>query len=279
MNAVTSSSHTAATEATTTSADGTTIAYDRRGTGPAVILVGGANQYRSFDPRTAQIADLLAAHGYTVVHYDRRGRGGSADTAPYATEREVEDIAALIREVGGSAMLYGMSSGAVLVLDAIAAGLPVTKAALYEPPFIVDDSRAPLPDDYREHLDALVAADRRGDAAEYFLTVGVGVPAQIVAGMRQAPIWPGFEAVAHTLPYDAALMDGLLDNRPLPKDRWAAVTIPVFIGNGDPGRQQMQSAADALAELLPDARRATFEGQDHGIEPAVIVPALAEFYR
>jgi pimeloyl-ACP methyl ester carboxylesterase len=278
MNAV-SSNDIAAIEATTTSADGTTIAYDRRGTGPAVILVGGASQYRVFDPRTAQIADLLAAHGYNVVHYDRRGRGGSGDTAPYATEREVEDIAALIDEVGGSAALFGQSSGGALVLDAIAAGLPVTKAFLYEPPFIVDDSRPPLPADYRDNLDALVAAGRRGDAVEYFLTTAVGVPAEIVAGMRQSPIWPGFEAVAHTLPYDAALMEGTLDNRPLPADRWSAVTIPVFIGNGGASPQQMQSAADALAALLPNTRRATFEGQQHGIDPAVLAPALAEFFR
>lgn len=276
MNAM-ASNDIAATEATAASADGTAIAYDRRGTGPAVILVGGAFQYRAFDPRTAQIADLLAAHNYTVVHYDRRGRGGSGNTLPYATEREVEDLAALIREVGGSAALFGHSSGAPLVLDA-AAGLPVTKAFLYEPPFIVDDSRSPLPADYREHLDALVAADRRGDAAEYFLSVAVGVPAPVVAGMRQAPMWPGFEAVAHTLPYDAALMEGTLDNRPLPTDRWSAVTIPVFIGNGGASGKQMQSAADALAELLPDTRRATFEGQDHGIDPAVLAPALAEFF-
>ena len=277
MNAV-SSNEFAATEGSATSADGTTIAYDHRGTGPAVILVGGAYQYRVFDPRTAQIADLLAAHGYNVVHYDRRGRGGSGDTAPYATGREVEDIAALIKEVGGSAALFGQSSGGVLVLDAVAAGLPVTKAFLYEPPFIVDDSRSPLPADYRTHLDSLVAAGRRGDAVEYFLTTAVGLPTEIVAGMRQAPIWPGFEAVAHTLPYDAALMEGTLDNRPLSTDRWSAVTIPVFIGNGGASSRQMQSAADALAELLPNTRRATFEGQEHGIDPAVLAPALAEFF-
>lgn len=276
MNATTSND-SAAAEATVTSADGTTIAYDVRGTGPAVILVGGAFQHRAVDARTEQIANLLAARNFTVVHYDRRGRGGSGDTPPYSTKREVEDIAALIGAVGGSAALFGMSSGAALVLDAVAAGLPVTTAALYEPPFIVDDSRAPLPADYREHLDALIAANRGGDAAEYFLTVAVGVPAQIVAGMRQAPIWAGFESVAHTLAYDAALMEGTLDNGPLPTDRWSGVTIPVFIGNGGASAQQMQSAADALAQLLPNTRRATFEGQEHGIDPAALVPVLAEF--
>lgn len=263
-------------EAIATSADGTTIAYDRRGAGPVVILVGGAFQYRAFDPRTTQVADLLGAH-YTAVHYDRRGRGGSGDTPPYATEREVEDLAALIRELGGSAMVYGHSSGAVLALDAVAAGLPITKLALYEPPFIVDGSRS-LPGDYRKHLDALVADDRRGDAVEYFMTAAVGLPPENVAGLRQSPAWPGFEAVAHTLPYDAELMEGTLDNRPLPTDRWAAVTLPVFIGDGAASAEQMHSAADALAELLPDSRRVTFDGQAHGIEPAVIAPAVAEFF-
>lgn len=263
-------------EGTATSADGTTIAYDRRGSGPAVILVGGAFQYRAFDPRTAQAAELLGGH-FTVVHYDRRGRGGSGDTPPYATEREVEDLAALIREVGGSAMLYGHSSGAVLALDAVVAGLPVTKLALYEPPFIVDDSRS-LPGDYRKRLAELVAEDRRGDAVEYFMTVAVGLPPENVAGLRQAPHWAGFEAVAHTLPYDAELMEGTLDSRPLPTDRWPGVTVPVLIGDGGASAQQMHSAADALAELLPGARRVTFEGQAHGIEPAVVVPALVEFF-
>jgi pimeloyl-ACP methyl ester carboxylesterase len=272
----TDSNDITATEATTTSADGTTIAYDRRGAGPAVILVGGAFQYRAFDPRTAQLADLLAPH-FTVVHYDRRGRGGSGDTAPYATEREIEDLAALIREVGGSAAVFGHSSGAVLALDAVAAGLPITKLAVYEAPFVVDDSRS-LPADYREHLAALVAEDRRGDTVAYFMTAAVGVPPEVVAGMRQAPMWPGFEAVAHTLPYDAAFMEGTLDSRPLPKDRWASVTIPVFIGDGGASPQQMHAAAAALAELLPDVRRETFEGQDHGVDPAVLAPALIEFF-
>src|SRR4051794_22264207 len=226
---------------TVTSADGTTLGFDRRGDGPAVILVGGAFQYRAFDPRTGQLADLLAGR-HTVVHYDRRGRGESGDTPPYAVEREVEDLDALIQAVGGSAALFGMSSGAALALDAVAAGLPVSRLAVYEAPFVVDGSRPPAPADYVAHLRALVAEGRRGDAVEYFLTAGAGVPAEIVGQMRHAPMWPGFEVVAHTLPYDAALMDGTTTGGPLPADRWAAVKIPVLVGDGGASPASMGSA-------------------------------------
>jgi pimeloyl-ACP methyl ester carboxylesterase len=262
---------------TVTSADGTTLGFDRLGDGPAVVLVGGAFQYRAFDPRTGQLAELLADR-YTVVHYDRRGRGESGDTPPYAVEREVEDLDALIRAVGGSAALFGMSSGAALALDAVAAGLPVTRLAVYEAPFVVDGSRPPLPADYVAHLRELVAEGRRGDAVEYFLTAGAGVPAEIVGQMRHAPMWPGFEAVAHTLPYDAALMDGTATGGPLPADRWAAVKIPVLVADGGASPASMASAARALADLLPDTRRVTFPGQEHAVDPEVLAPALVDFY-
>ncbi|MEO8425181.1 MAG: alpha/beta hydrolase, partial [Actinomycetota bacterium] len=154
---------------TVTSKDGTTIAFDRYGEGPAIVPVGGAFQHRAIDPSTAHLAELLAPQ-FTVYHYDRRGRGGSGDTAPYAVEREIEDIDALIQEAGGSAFAFGMSSGAVLALEAAAHGLAITKLALYEPPFFVDDSRPPLPADYLERLTDLLANDRRGDAVELFMT-------------------------------------------------------------------------------------------------------------
>src|SRR5437016_1477690 len=142
---------------TVRSEDGTTIAFDRSGAGPALILVGGALQQRAIDPRTAHLAELLAPH-FTVFHYDRRGRGDSGDTQPYAVEREVDDLAALIKEAGGSAFVFGMSSGAALALEAARRGLAISKLALYEPPFIVDDSRPPVPEDYVSQLDALVAS-------------------------------------------------------------------------------------------------------------------------
>src|SRR5262245_36078431 len=139
-----------------TSADGTKIAYDQYGDGPALVLVGGAFQHRALDPRTAELAELLAKR-FTVYHYDRRGRGDSGDTMPYAVAREIEDLAAVIDNAGGSASIFGMSSGAVLALRAAAHGLPIVKLALYEPSFIVDHSRASLPDDYESTLTELVS--------------------------------------------------------------------------------------------------------------------------
>ena len=184
---------------TVTSKDGTTIAFDRSGQGPALILVGGAIQHRAIDPSTARLAELLSP-SFTVYHYDRRGRGDSGDTAPYAVEREIEDIDALIQDAGGTASLFGMSSGAVLAIEAAAHGLAVSNLAMYEPPFIVDDSRPPLPDDYRQRLTELLAKGDQADAVELFMTEGVGVPAEAVAPMRGMPFWSGLEAVGYAQP-------------------------------------------------------------------------------
>ena len=179
-----------------TSADATTIAFDRWGQGPALILVGGALSDRS---AAVGLAGKLAPH-FTVIAFDRRGRGDSGDTAPYAVEREVEDIVALLDEAGGSAFVFGHSSGAVLALET-ARTFParVPKLAVYEPPFIVDDSRSPLPADYAAQLETLVSEGCRGDAVAYFLTTGPGVPAEVVESMRGEEYWPSLEAIAHTL--------------------------------------------------------------------------------
>ena len=258
------------------SADGTPIAFDRSGQGPAVILVGGALQHRAIDPRTAQLAGLLTEH-VTVFHYDRRGRGDSGDTAPYAVEREVDDLDALIAEAGGSACVFGNSSGGNLALAAAARGLAIAKLALWEPNFLVDDSRPPLPQDYVARLTALVSAGRRGDAVEYFMTQAVGLPAELVAPMRHAPFWPAFEAVAHTLAYDGTVVGASMAGEPLPTERWAAVTVPTLVLDG--GETPWLSAgAAALADALPAARRRTLTGQPHDVAPAVLAPALVGFF-
>src|SRR2546421_7197857 len=173
------------------SKDGTPIAFDQSGQGPALILVASATATRLAE---ASLAAVLAPH-FTVFAYDRRGRGESGDTVPYAVEREVEDIDALINEAGGSAFVFGHSSGAVLALEA-ARLLPtkITKLAVYEPPFIIDDSRPPVPRDYVAHLNELLAAGRRGGAVEYFMTDAMLVPAEMVAPMRNTPMWPPIEA-------------------------------------------------------------------------------------
>lgn len=262
---------------TVTSTDGTTIAYERAGQGEPVILVGGALQYRAIDQRTAELARLLAAR-HTVLVYDRRGRGESGDTPPYAIEREIEDLAALIEAAGGSAALFGMSSGAVLALDAAAGGLAITRLALYEPPFIVDDTRPPLPADYLTQLDELIARGRRDDAVELFMTAAVGVPAEFAAPMRRAPEWSGFTAVAHTLRYDGAIMGSTMSGAPLPTERWAAVTIPTLVLDGGASAYWTRNGVRALTDVLPAAQRRTLDGQDHAVAPAALAPVLTGFF-
>jgi pimeloyl-ACP methyl ester carboxylesterase len=262
------------------SKDGTPIAFDQSGQGPAIILVAGATATRLAE---ASLAAALAPH-FTVFAYDRRGRGDSGDTAPYAVEREIEDIEALISEAGGSAFVFGHSSGAVLALEA-ARLLPakITKLAVYEPPFIIDDSRPPAPRDYASHLNELVSSGRRGDAVAYFMTE-VGTSAEMVAQMRQSPMWPALEAVAPTLVYDVTIMEDTERGDPLPLGKWDAVTVPtlvmdgtVFLGRGE-SHVFLRHGADELVNILPDAQRRTLEGQDHGPADDVLAPALKEFF-
>jgi len=262
------------------SKDGTAIAFDRSGQGPALILVTGAIATRA---DAASLAASLSPH-FTVFAYDRRGRGDSGDTPPYAVEREVEDLDALIDEAGGSAFVFGHSSGAVLALEA-ARLLPtkIAKLALYEPPFRVDGSRAPAPVDFLERLNGLLAAGRRGDAVELFQTV-VGIPPEMIAQFRRSPIWLGMEAVAHTLAYDVTIMGDTQRGSPLPLRKWASVTVPTLVMDGTLflGREEnhawMRHGADELSRVLPDAQRRTLEGQDHGAADEVLVPALKEFF-
>jgi pimeloyl-ACP methyl ester carboxylesterase len=255
------------------SKDGTTIAFDQVGKGPVLILVGGALSDRSAG---RPLAALLAPR-FSVFSYDRRGRGDSGDTAPYAVEREVEDIEALINEAGGSASVFGKSSGAVLALQA-ARKLSITRLALYEPPFIVDDSRAPVPQDYVKHLTELVSSGRRGDAVEYFMTKAVDVPAEYVAQMRNAPSWRTMEALAHTLVYDGAVMGDTLSGKPLLAERWASVTVPTLVMDGGASPAWAHKGVQAIADILPNAQRRTLEGQTHAVAPEVLAPVLAEFF-
>src|SRR5262245_11834690 len=252
-----------------TAADGTTIAFDRSGSGAALVLVGGAFQHRALDPRTAKLAELLASQ-LTVYHYDRRGRGDSGDAPPYAVEREIEDLAALIDGTGGSASVFGMSSGANLALRAAAHGLPIEKLALYEPFLIVDDSRPPLPADYESTLTELVSAGRRGDAVAYFMTTAVGLPSEFVEPMRQEPFWPAFEAVAHTLPYDAAVVADAGSGSPTPLQQWASLEMPTLVLDGGDSQPCQHNADEQLAATLPHADLRTLEGQSHEVAPEVL---------
>lgn len=255
------------------SSDGTAIAYDKSGKGPAVIFVGGALQDRMGN---AQLAALLARH-FTVFNYDRRGRGESGDTPPYAVEREVEDLEALINEAGGSAFVFGTSSGANLALEAAAQGLNITKLVLWEPNFIVDDSRPPLPKDYVEQLNEMVASGRRGDAVEYFMTKAVGLPVEFVTPMRSMPMWKGMEAEAHTLAYDGTIVRDNMAGNPVSAEQWASVTLPTLVIDGGE-TPWMSDGAQALAAALPNAQRRTLKDQTHDVAPEAIAPVLEEFF-
>ena len=252
-----------------TSRDGTTIAFDRLGQGPPVVLVCGGSVDRMAD---AAIAQALSSD-FTVLNYDRRGRGDSGDTLPYAIEREVEDIGAVIDAAGGSANLWGSSSGAVLAMIATASGAPVTKLALWEPPFILDENARP-PADQVEQYERMIAEGRRGDAAEYFMSKVVGMPPEFVADARKQPWWAGQEAIAHTLAYDARIMG----DYSIPTETAASVKVPTVVLAGGVDFPWMRDTATALADAIPDGQVRFLEGQGHDVDPTVLAPALKEFF-
>jgi pimeloyl-ACP methyl ester carboxylesterase len=257
------------------SKDGTPIAFTKQGQGPAVIIADGALCYRDSGP-SGPLAELLKPY-FTVYTYDRRGRGSSGDTHPYAVEREVEDIEALINDAGGSAYVYGTSSGAALALEAASRIDGVKKLALYEAPFIVDDSVPPQPDDYLARMDGLIAAGRRGDAVRLFMRT-VGVPAFFVAIMRFMPVWPKLKGVAHTLPYDFRVLGDNRSGKPYPPNRWATVTMPTLVMDGGKSPDSMRHAMRCLAETLPHAQYRTLQGQTHLLKPEALTPVLVEFF-
>ncbi|HET8758945.1 MAG TPA: alpha/beta fold hydrolase [Solirubrobacteraceae bacterium] len=280
-----------------TSADGTAIAYDRAGAGPAVILVGGGAVDRS---ENAPLAAALAAR-FTVFNYDRRGRGASGDAPPDAAEREidgerrgasgdalphtvrreVEDIAALVAAAGGSAHVYGVSSGGALALAAAAAGVAIDRLAVYEIPYRVDESWPPRWRAYVDELGALLAAGRRGDAFARFMRLAE-TPEDAIAAARDAPFWPDLELLAPTLAYDAACLG---DGRP-PADLLARVVQPTLVATGvaarEPGAAQwvkaLDAAADAVAASLPHGERAIVDGQGHVPDPQALEPMLTRFF-
>jgi pimeloyl-ACP methyl ester carboxylesterase len=243
---------------TATSKDGTRIAFTRAGQGPALIFVDGALCYRASGP-SAPVAALLQDR-FTVFTYDRRGRGESGNTAPYAIDREVEDIAALIAEAGGRAILFGVSSGAVLALEAANRLDGIARLVLYEAPFIVDNTHPPIPPDFAARLHDAVASDRRGDAVRLFLKL-VGVPAVGIAMMRLLPVWKKLAGVAHTLPYDIAIVGPNQRGNPLPAASWSGATMPTLAMDGGKSPAYMRNGMRALAGVLPNATYRTLPGQ------------------
>ena len=265
---------------TTTSRDGTTIAYDREGAGDPLILVGGAFSYRRY-PGQVKLAGLLGAH-FTVYSYDRRGRGDSGDAMPYAVEREIDDLAAVIKSAGGRAHVWGLSSGAVLALEAAAAGLPIRKLAVQEPPLVIDPVDRKPPPELLQRLTALIGAGQRAAAVRYFMVDAMGAPSFVPALLRLMPgAWKALTAVAHTLPYDAALLQGYHEGRPLPDGQWASVTIPTLVMCGASKETPvfLQHAAEAVAAVLPDGHLVQRRGLGHtkALNTAAIAATLTDF--
>ncbi len=252
-----------------TSADGTTIFFEQRGDGPPVILVGGAFNDRT---TTVGLAEVLAGD-FTAINYDRRGRGDSGDAPSYAVEREIEDLAALIAHVGGTASVFGHSSGAILALEAAAAGIGIERVVAYEPPYATDEHpRADVVDEVRARL---AAGDRDGAVAT-FLQVA-GTPAEMIEGMKQAPVWGWFTALAHTLPYDLTICGP--DCRP--SENLARIQVPTLVIGGGASDDALQAGARAAAAAVPGARHETLEGQDHGVlqYPETLRPLLVDFLK
>jgi pimeloyl-ACP methyl ester carboxylesterase len=251
-----------------TSRDGTTMGYDKLGAGPPVVLVSGGSVDRSDH---APLAGALS-DAFTVYNYDRRGRGPSGDAPPYAVQREIEDIEAVIEAAGGRASLYGSSSGAALAMEAAAAGVPIENLVLWEPPYIQDPAMRPPADTAKTFAD-LVAGGRRGDAVEHFMVKVVGMPAEFAAQARSQPWWAKTEALAHTLAYDATVMG----DYSLPLDRAAQIKAPALILTGGASFPFMHATAAALAEAMPNGTTRMLEGQTHDVAADVLALAVKEF--
>jgi pimeloyl-ACP methyl ester carboxylesterase len=264
---------------TVTSKDGTVIAYDRTGSGPGLIMVSAALSDRT---DTLKLGRLLSGE-FTVIQYDRRGRGASADTPPYAIRREVEDIEALLDVAGGSGYLFGSSSGSVLALEAASRlGHKVHGLFMYEPPFIIDNGRAPMPEGFSAQIEALVLGGRRRDAVKLFFTRGMGIPAVFVHLMRWLmPGWSKMVRMAHTIPYDLALLEGTQTGGTLPVERWVSNSAPTLVMVGGKSEDYFHVGARALTQALPDARYRSLAGCNHGavvMAPKAIAAAISQFY-
>lgn len=254
------------------SADGTPIAFEAAGQGAPLVLVGGAFCDRRARASGTPLAAALAER-FRVLSYDRRGRGESGDRVPYAVEREIEDLGALVARAGGAAAVFGNSSGALLALAAGAARLPVTKLVLFEPPLLLDGARAATAEPLGRELARLVTEGQRGAAAERFLSEVVQVPPAAVAGMRKSPAWSGLEALAHTLSYDLSITAGGAKYLELAR----SVTAPALVLAGGASPPWMRDALGTLAAALPKGRVQTLAGQTHDVDPATLARAIGDF--
>ena len=260
-----------------TSKDGTNIAFDQNGQGPALILVGGSFEQRAMQSETSNLAahPILQQH-FRVIHFDRRGRGDSTDNHPYAVEREVDDIDALISAVGGSAYISGISSGAILAMEAtIGLGSKVRKLAMYEPPFqYAGANTGIILTEFRSQFTKAMAEGRRKDAVGHFLTM-LGMPEEHLENLHQLPMWSMWEDIAPTLGYDAGLLG---EDGSIPTGRAARIAVPTLIMNGEASFPTLATVADTLAHAIPDAKRLTLKDQKHEVKAEVLAPVLVDFF-
>lgn len=261
---------------TVTSKDGTTIAFERHGEGPVILVVDGAMCYREFGPARPFAS---AISGYTVVCYDRRGRGASGDTQPYAPQREIEDLLAVI-EATGADYLLGFSSGAGLAYETAAAGAPVKKVLGYEAPYVAENDPKHQAADHLAHLNGLLADDSdkgRGKALDYFMTTMVGGPAFMPIMMRlMGKVFRQLKAVAHTLPYDTQVMNSTFT---VPRERLSKIAVPTLIAYGGKAKPNMVAAQEALHATIPNSELKMLPGQTHQVSNDAIVPVAAAFFQ
>jgi len=262
---------------TVTSQDGTRIAFDQSGQGPALILVGGMFEQRAMPSETAQLAGnaLLNQH-FTVYHYDRRGRGDSGDTQPFAVKREIEDIEALIDAAGGSAYVFGISSGAALAFEAaLALSSKVRKLAMYEAPYNDDAEARQAWQNFEQNLKSTLAEERYGDAVGLFMSL-LGMPPEQLAEMREYPMWSMWEAIAPTIAYDVAALGA---EAAVPTERASKLAIPTLIMDGEATPYPfMQESAKSLAQAIPQAQYRSLPGQTHEVSAEALAPVLVEFF-
>lgn len=264
------------TTGTVTSDDGTAIAFTKLGHGPALVLVDGALCYRRNGP-SPDIAPLLASH-FTVYAYDRRGRGESGDARSYAIAREIDDLKAVIRQAGDSAFVFGSSSGAALAMQGAAAGLPIRKLVLYEPPLGAPRAGDPSVEEGRRRLDALIASGDRAGAVRYFLTALMGAPRAfaLLMPVLMPRTWAKTKSVAHTLPYDFAI----LGDRSVLAERAQAIGVPTLVVGGAKSPPFLRGSVESVARALPNAHAVFLPGQSHDVSAAgaALVPVMTDFF-
>lgn len=260
----------------TTSKDGTKIAYSKTGKGKPLVLVDGAFCHRKFGAN--EKLPLHLSDNFTVYSYDRRGRNESGNNLPYSPQKEYEDLQAVINEAGGNAYVYGISSGAALALEAANTGVKMEKLALYEAPYITDNSRSPLPENYLKTLIEFAEQGENGKAVKYFMRTGIGLPSFVVWMMQLMPAWKQMKQLAHTLPYDTEILGNTGSGKPLSKEKWSNVNIPTLVISGSKSAKWSQNSMQHLATVLPYAEHQTLAGQSHIVNPKVLAKELTAFF-